>query len=264
MIIIPSVHLVTSTKMKDSEIMSPHKPLPGLTFITLNYLQPKNAVNINHNCRLITNFSRRTAPVLHEAHRFIVYTDNMTSPYCRLCECREYKPYNCPCPGEEKNLCAVRNACEKLLFIEEMVASFEEFAYLDNDLIILQPVFLENLYHRSRQHDFLASYGHDMTKKSTYRGNFNSGLFFMRRIPALNYTEMRSKMYEWRSIKDQSIVSWFVHKYYKNWDSLSYKWHCRFLIREKQEIPFEDCYTLHDKMEVEDILKKMNRTRLVI
>lgn len=145
-----------------------------------------------------------------------------------------------------------------------MIEAFDEFVFLDNDLIILKPVFLRHLYERSRQHDFLASYGHDFSIPQAYHRNFNSGLFFIRKQPGLNYTMMRAQMYDLKAVKDQPIVSWFIQSFYNNWDSLSYKWHCRFLRREKQDIPVEHCYTVHDQTEVDGILQQLNMSRLTI
>lgn len=71
-------------------------------------------------------------------------------------------------------------------------------------------------------------------------------------------------MYDLKSEKDQSIISWFVQSFYNNWDTLSYKWHCRFLHRENQDIPPGHCYALHDKSEADEILRELNMTRLTI
>lgn len=263
LILMPSIHHFTSQNVPPIRVTQTPITSPGLNIITLNYLQPNNYKNINHNCRMISDNSVSNTGLMHMPHRFIVYTDNMTNSYCHLCECRLFEPYNCPCAAGD-DACNGRNACEKLYFITDMVNIFDEFVFLDNDLIILQPSFFPHLFYRSRQHDFLASYGHDFSIPQTYYRNFNSGLFFIRRNPSLNYTLMRTQMYDLKSDKDQSIISWFVQTFYTNWDSLSYKWHCRFLHREKQDIPPGHCYTLHDKSETDEILHEINMTRLTI
>lgn len=228
---------------------------PGLTYITLTYQQAKEDGNIEHNCHKIMD----SAEAMH--NRFIIYTDNVNASYCKACECRRFRPFQCPCAAGDGQ-CAHRNPCEKLLFIVEMARTFQEFVLMDNDLIIMRDELFTHLYARSRTHDFLASYGHDMSVRPTYNRDFNSGLFFMRRLPGLDYGIMARAMYGKKARKDQSIVSWFVQKHYRNWDTLSYKWHCRSVIKGMQGIPPQHCYTIHDRAEVQQMLNQLNASRL--
>lgn len=226
---------------------------PSLIVVTLIYGQSSEHVKIAHNCRLIS----RTR------HRFIIYTDDMSQRYCDVCECRRFVKKMCKCP-DKKTGCRVKNPCEKLFFLIDRIREFHEFVFLDNDLIILKKYFLDRLQARSQAHDFLATYGHAGIDSSRYLRNFNSGLFFIRHLPNLDYDKMKRMMYDQSTEKDQGIVSNFVQKNYENWDVLSWKWHCRMLSLMNQDIPHSACYTLHDRREYVDILKNLNMTLLKI
>lgn len=208
--------------------------------------------NIDHNCAMIS----RTE------HKFIIYTDDMAQPYCRVCRCKHFIKKNCPCPSDREG-CGVKNPCEKLIFFIDILEEYRELVLLDNDLLVLKPYFLDRLQARSKAHDFLATYGHTGIMNATdYLRNFNSGLVFIRRLPGLNYTVMKDIMYRSRSRNDQGIISGFVQDHYGNWDTLSWKWHCRGLKALKQNIPAHDCYTVHDRREMEDILHELGMQRL--
>ena len=97
-----------------------------------------------------------------------------------------------------------------------------------------------------------------------YHAHFNSGLMFIRRLEGIDYEGMKKMLYELAPDRDQGIVSLFVQREYQNWDVLSWKWHCRFLGKLKQDVPPEHCYTIHDRSEVLGLLKQLNRTRLTV
>lgn len=244
--------LITPLKTRFQTISPPALQPQSLTLITLIYKQDSSHRNIAHNCRIISP----------TRHRFIVFTDDITQPYCHVCQCRLFVKANCPCPD---GTCRLKNPCEKLLFLTSSLIHFQEIVLLDNDLLILRPDFLEHLSIRSRAHDFLATYGHGtMNSSYSYYRNFNSGLLFMRWKPNLDYTNMKKLMYNSNSTTDQAIISRFVQNNYNNWDVLSWKWHCRSLERMHQDIPLSQCYTVHDRQEVDSILTNLNRTRLTI
>ncbi|PXF47237.1 hypothetical protein BWQ96_03012 [Gracilariopsis chorda] len=229
------------------------RPKPRLNVLTLIYDQKSDHINVAHNCRMISSTS----------HKFFIHTDDILQPYCKECTCIEHKLAQCPCPTGTHG-CQVKNPCEKVEFLIESVTRYEEFLFLDNDLIIMKPEFLDHMWARSRAHDFLASYAHLTVNSSRYLRNFNSGLMFIRRLPDVNYTKMRTSLYFHKKEQDQGVVSTFFQQNYKNWDSLSWKWHCRNLKRGYQDVPLEACYTFHDRVEVDDFLIRMNTTRLTI
>lgn len=198
-------------------------------------------------------------------HRFIVYTDNMSVPYCSHCHCEHFVKRNCPCPEEGDNPCSLKNPCEKLFFVIDMLAKFKEIVLLDADLLILKKEFLDHLQIHSAAHDFLATYGHaGINEPRKYYRNFNSGLVFMRWLGELDYNIMKQDLYRSKKAQDQGILSGFVQTYYKNWDVLSWKWHCRALKRRDIDIPPSECYTLHDRTEGDEVLEGLNRTRLKV
>lgn len=243
------LHVPLGERLSTPELRDGIAPL---NVITLMYDQSTEHKNIEHNCAMISRTS----------HKFIVYTDDMDQPYCDVCECKRFVKKHCPCPSDEDG-CDMKNPCEKLFFFIEMLGKYRELVLLDNDLLILKDYFLDRLQARSKAHDFLATYGHSGIMNATiYRRNFNSGLVFIRWLPGLNYTDMKDVMYRCKSRNDQGIISEFVQEYYDNWDTLSWKWHCRGLKALKQDLPVRECYTIHDRNEVEEVLQKLGMQRL--
>lgn len=228
-------------------------PTPaGLTVTTLAYNVPWDMDKVSHNCRMISG----------TRHRFLIFTDRMNAPFCRLCRCRRFIPSRCPPPNAKPK---ARNNCEKSVFTARMVPRLGEMVYLDSDLIIMRRDFLDRLYWRSRGHDFLASYDPSGYGKEVKYYNFiNSGLFFMRSVKSANYSDLVPRMYKARTGFDQSVLTRFVHQYYKHWDTLSWRWHCRNMLRMKQDTPLRECYTIHDRNEWPKLLKMMNYTLLTI
>lgn len=227
---------------------------PPLTVVTLSYGHAWEDKNIEHNCAMISK----------SRHRYVIFTDNTSAAYCGVCECKMFVKKDCPCP-EGLGRCEKKNPCEKLLFFTEAIKDFREMVLLDDDLLILKDYFLDRLAKRAQAHDFLASYGHaGSVRNGSYLQDFNSGLLFIRWLPRLDYSRMERRLYDTESKRDQSIISWFVHSYYANWDILSWKWHCRLLHRLEQDMPPEVCYTLHDQREMKEILSEMNFTRLSV
>lgn len=225
--------------------------LGHLTVATLAYNASRDTPKLEHNCRIIHN----------TRHKFLIYTSNMSASYCALCTCRRFVPVNCPNPHPRKK----KNLCEKLAFVARMVQELGELVYLDSDLIIMKPSFLDHLYWRSRANDFLASYFHKGYGHSfKYHRQMNSGLFFLRRIDNANYSDLLPMMYRMKESNDQHILTQFVFRSYSNWDSLSWKWHCRSMIKTKQDIPVGDCLTLHDRWEEERLRAQIGHTLLTI
>lgn len=124
------------------------------------------------------------------------------------------------------------------------IEEFQEFVFLDSDLLILKDFFLDHLSKRAMAHDFLASYAHKFVDSFSYTKQFNSGLVFIRRLPGLDYHKLEDLLYERKTQREQGIISNFVQSNYRNWDVLSWKWHCRMLQRLSQDIPLADCYTI--------------------
>lgn len=226
-------------------------PPQSLTVITLIYTQVKEHKFVEHNCVMIS----RTR------HRFIIFTDDLSQQYCRVCECRMYRKAKCPCPRKS---CGRKNPCEKLQFFINVVKEFGEMVFLDSDLLIIKNSFLDRLQARSQAHDFLATYGHRGMESHGYYNSFNSGLLFIRKLAGVNYDDLMKRLYEAGGLRDQAIISTFIQKWYKNWDTLSWKWHCRALKEMKQDIPFSECYTVHDRQEAEIVFNALNVSKLTI
>lgn len=155
------------------------------------------------------------------------------------------------------------NHCEKTFFLIEVLPKLGELVFLDSDLMIIKPAMMDRLYFRSRAHDFLASHAQKLLG-SSYFCEMNSGLFFMRWLPNLNYSEMGDIIREKKAIGDQIVLTTFVHRRYENWDTLSVRWHCRYLKRWGFDVPQEACYTIHDRHERREMLKSMNISKLKV
>lgn len=224
---------------------------PGsLTVTTFIFGVPWDTKNVVHNCRMISA----------TRHRFLIFTDNMSAPYCRLCSCRPFVPINCPNPKP-----GTRSHCEKAAHTVRMVREYGEFVHLDSDLIIVKPFFLDRLYWVSRAHDFLANY--DQTgygKAVKYYNHVNGGFFFMRYVRGANYSDMLPRMYRYKTGNDQGILSGFVFDFYKRWDTLSWKWHCRNVLMMQQDTPVSECYSIHDRREQRQLRAMINYTLLTI
>lgn len=234
-------------------LLSSSSHAPSLVILTLTYDQAWEHKSIEHNCAVI-------APT---SHVYIIYTDDLSQAYCTHCQCVLFHKRNCPCPSSDAGVCDIKNPCEKLDFLIRAVEYHREFVFLDNDLLILKPDFLDRLAYRSQAHDFLATYGHaGVHDDYLYGRDFNSGLMFVRWKQGVDYGQMMRDMYEAGSKKDQSIISSFVQRTYDNWDTLSWKWHCRGLKKWDQDIPVEHCYTVHDRQEVEEVLQQLGKTRM--
>ena len=224
-----------------------------LKVVTMTIGQSNEHQYIEHNCM-------RISPT---QHHFVVFTDDLSQAYCSKCECRLFTRDN-------REKCMKRNNddrvaigwCEKLYFFVRLFDYFDEFVLLDSDLLILKDEFLDRLSARTRVHDFLATYGHMMmiTLPQSYKSSFNSGLLFMRRLSGLDYNEIATIYEDSTATGDQNIISRFVQKRYDNWDTLSWKWHCRGLLKYKQNIPVSHCYTIHDRSDAKRVFRELNLT----
>lgn len=228
-------------------------PLSGLTFLTMIFNRSFDEEFVEHNCMVISSSIQ---------HRYIIYTDNATRSYCDVCECKQLQFSNCECPQPDRNDCRL---CEKLVFIKDKVKEYGEYVYLDSDLLIVKHGFMDWLQTRTKDFDFLAGYGFDKHLGSKYRGQFNSGLFFIRHLKHVDYGMLDDIMWEIRSNNDQNSLSYFVHSYIQRWDSLSLKWHCRFLHKIDYGIPPQDCFTMHGRgPAIHQLLDQANVTLLTI
>lgn len=206
-----------------------------LNFITLSYNFNAERVMIDHNCALLSS----------TGHNYTITTDNTNGSFCRVCNCVRFVPTGCECPEPGKYDCTL---CEKLAWIVRMVETFDTFVFLDSDLIILDERFGDMLAARAQHVDFLAAYGFMPYANWRYLSMFNSGLMFMRRLPGVNYTSMMDMMFELKTNNDQNVISTFVLRTYQNWDTLSLKWHCRYLFRLEHDIPLGHCLTFHGRL----------------
>lgn len=146
-----------------------------------------------------------------------------------------------------------------------MVTRLTEFAFLDADLAILNSAFMDRLYRRSRDFDFLASYGFGDLCDRAYYSTFNSGLFFIRRVAAVDYGELISMAWELGTNNDQNALSKFVFRRYQHWDTLGLRWHCRFLYKKGYDIDPRECYTIHGRGKaVQDAMKQVNVSLLKV
>lgn len=223
-----------------------HVDLSGPVVLTLHYKAPRwDTACVVHNCV--------QAKLANQ--RMIVHTMNTSEPYCSVCQCEKYQEINCP-PANTTS--GSINHCEKLSFLSIHVPKHREVIYLDSDAIVLRKEFFPMLKARSRAHDFLAAYGHDSYRAPRHYGYFNSGVMFMRAIAGADFNQLIPRMYKYETGFDQSIITGWIFDHYRNWDSLSWKWHCRWLQSMNIDTPINQCLTVHDRKEAPIILKQLN------
>lgn len=234
-------------------------PLPTITnriaippVITLHYKTWYDEPFVTHNCIM----ARRAG-----AH-MAIYTENLTSKYCSVCECRLFVPTNCPPPNKKPG---ATNHCEKLIFVSRMVPQLGQFIYIDADAVVMHKEFFRMFAARSQVHDFLATYAEGSLKeKPKYINFFNSGLMFIRYVNGANYSAMVPRMYKFHSGFDQSVLSGWVRENYDRWDTLPFSWMCRRILAFDYDIPVEKCLTIHDRGELKTHLRALNKTLLTI
>lgn len=205
---------------------------------------------IAHNCAMLSRTN----------HKYHIYTDDTSPSFCSRCSCVRFQPKNCTCPNPSASNCGL---CEKLHFLIDTLHFFKEMVFLDSDLIVLREDFVDRLLARSAHFDFLAAYGFGHPCNMRFHTPFNSGLMFIRMIPNVNYSKMVDIMWELNDNNDQNIISKAVRRQYSNWDTLSLRWHCRYLYKEGYDIPPSECYTFHGRSKaLSDFLWKTNSTLL--
>lgn len=205
-----------------------------LSFVTLCFNQSSVKHMVDHNCAFLTK----------AGYHFNIYTDDLSQPYCSICSCKPFRPTKCTCPQPERSDCSL---CEKLMFMVKLTETMSTYVFIDSDLIILRDTFMPALQARTTHFDFLAAYGFGPYRNWHYTSQFNSGLMFLRRLDHINYTKMIDIMYDMGTNNDQNVISSFVQKYYRNWDTLSLRWHCRYLYRKEHNIDFSNCMTFHGR-----------------
>lgn len=251
-----SVNLNADLPRRVEEQSDPVPVEQSMSFVTLTYgrKSAQYSSNILHNCLMIKQAKGNNS--------YVIYTDQpKDKEYCKHCECKKFKFYNCKCPVNFGNCTGVKNACEKNHFFSDMMLRYPEVVYLDHDLLIVKPSFFEAFYPRTRHHDFLAARDQGRGELLNYRKDFNSGLVFIRRLPDVDPMLLRDYLYTKNTRNyDQPTLSTFVQLHYKNWDELSIKWHCRAMLHHHSDIPVEHCYTLHPPWDV--LLDRLNFTRL--
>eukprot|EP00171_Calliarthron_tuberculosum_P019367 IDg19367t1 len=213
--------------------LQPPEHMPAV--ITLHYGSPYDKIFVLHNC-----IQAERASV-----SMIVYTDNTRMPYCTVCKCRQFTPTQCPPPGPH----ILRNHCEKLSFVQRMLEERGELIYLDSDLMVMHRSFFRLFGRRAKDNAFLAPLN-ELTyeKRPRYDATFNSGLFYMRTKRGVNASALVPMMYRTQSGNDQNVLSYFVRgKYAHDWDYLSWKWHCRAVLRLNMDVPLQACLTVHDR-----------------
>lgn len=228
-------------------------PAPKLqipTALTLHFRSPWDRVYVLHNCVQ----ARRASA------RMLVVTENLDETYCRVCECELFRPIGCLPPNRTAG--AV-NHCEKLNFMARTVPAHGELIYLDSDVVVMTPTFFSRLAVRSKAANFLATYGHDEYRAPRHYGYFNSGVLFIRAVENANFSELMPRMYKHATGYDQSILTNWVYDYYgTEWDTLSWKWHCRNLGLLRIDTPPDECITIHDRKEAPDILARLKYSLL--
>lgn len=231
----------------NGDTLSPTSPTSSkLVFVTLSFKFPAERPMLDHNCARLSN----------AGYKYYIYTDDIHQPYCSVCKCIPFEPKNCTCPQPERYDCSL---CEKLEFLVDLITTTKEFVFIDSDLIILRDDFMPALQARTLYFDFLASYGFGNYSKWRFKGSFNSGLMFVRRLEHIDYRRLITMMSEMGTNNDQNVISNFVHKFYKRWDTLSLRWHCRYLFRSEHNINFDDCFTFHGRRHaLRSILKGRN------
>lgn len=218
---------------------------PSISFVTLSFNHTRGDDHdiIDHNCAVIHSHGLQ----LH------IFTDNLTQPACSSsstsCTCHRFQEPVCSCPYSLLN---ERCFCTKLLFLRDILVNplptFDEFVFIDADLIIVKPeLFIPALLARTKHFDFLSPYAYQELSNWRYTNQFNSGLFFIRRNKSVDYNGLIDEWKRLGSSNDQIVLSSFVRKNVRNWDTLSLKWHCRHLNRREHNIPISDCYTHHSK-----------------
>jgi len=231
---------ITSSNSKINDIVVP-------VVLTLHFKSMNDSQAILHNC-----MASKSVNV-----RMIVHTEFMTANYCGVCECVEFTPTNCPPPTTKG-----KNHCEKIYWTRDVLEMYREFIFLDADLLLMHPKkFFYGIASRALSTDFLATYAHvpAVNHPHIYLTPFNSGMMFIRHIPTANYTDLVPRMYRLKRNSHQAILSSFIFEFYGNrWDTLSWKWHCRFLMRSGHDIDPAHCLTIHDRDEYEYLLNQLN------
>lgn len=227
-----------------------HVSLPRV--VTLHFQSTWDVSTVTHNC----------AQATRAGASMVVYTQNVSSVYCNtgLCRCAALVPIKCKPPNRTAG--AV-NHCEKLAFLAGIIPELKEVIYLDPDVVVMTPDFFHMLAVRGTAHDFLASYAHEAYgARPKYYNFFNSGVLFVRHVRAANYSDLLPRMYKYETGYDQSILTGWVFDTYVNWDVLSWKWHCRGLLRFGQDTPPAACLTIHDRSEAPTLLATLNYSLL--
>lgn len=214
-----------------------------IPFVTLSFNQTNSTdqLIVDHNCAALQS---------HGMH-FHIFTDDINQPACAAssCTCHFFQQQTCECPYAKPN---ERCFCAKIHFLRDIMTNpsptFDEFVFIDSDLIIVQPdQFIPALIARTRHFDFLAPYAYQQLGNWKYSNQFNSGLFFIRRNQAVDYNGLMDTWHRMKSSNDQIVFSSFVRQTTRKWDSLSLKWHCRNLERSENNIRIDECYTQHSK-----------------
>lgn len=110
-------------------------------------------------------------------------------------------------------------------------------------------------------HDFLAR---PAPGAQGYAATLNSGLVFIRKVKGLDYLGLERLRWTLRGNNDQNALTKFVLGHYDNWDTLSPRWHCRYVQTVDADIPLDSCYTVHSRQGYLYVLKKLNRTLLTV
>lgn len=218
-------------------------------FVTLHYGARRDARVILHNCVM----ARRAGQVL------TVHTTMARSAYCGVCRCVSLKMSGCHKPTLRKNL------CDKLAFVAQAVPRLRAFFFLDSDLLIVHRRFFSALQLRAQSHDWLAAYGHHVRRAyPRYQNRFNTGLFFVRALNGVNYSQLMPMMAAYNSTSDQGVLSDFVLMHYRNWDALSVRFNCRAILRFKDDVPPHHCLAIHDRFEAPALRRMLNLSMLAV
>ena len=146
-----------------------------------------------------------------------------------------------------------------------MFRRYDQFIFIDSDNAVVRSEIFDMLHRRAKDFDFLATYGFGKPSSWMYESDFNSGLMFVRTLPEVDYDELPKLMWKLNTNNDQHVISKFVRMYYRRWDSLSLRWHCRYLFMKHNNIHPSNCLTFHAREPyLSELFQAANRSLLTM
>lgn len=245
--VMPSPSTVTSSRVSP-EARRIRRNVPRV--VTLDMGDGQDVDSVLHNC----------VQAARAGAQMDVHTSNIGARYCNVCRCLSHAAAGCAAANRTEH--SVRQ-CEKAAFLARATPALRELIYLDADVIVMTPRFFTMLAARATVHDFLASYVHESyAELPQYYGVFSPGVLFVRHKRGASYLALLPRLHKYEERAHRAVLSGWVFDTYANWDSLSWKWHCRGLLRFRQNTPPAACLSIHDREEAPALLKLLNYTLL--